>query len=189
MLAELHRTETSSGRRFGFGNPTYHGNVPVEHGWSDTWEDYFIRTTRELLQLEQQAQGPNQELLELTEPFLEKVVPRLLRPLETGGRSIKACLIHSDLWHGNTGTDRKTGLPIIFDAASFYAHNECMIVETLRYFQYPLTLFKMILGSGERHGTISESHMSRLTTSISLSRTLEKITMIVMHFMSRMFTP
>lgn len=62
-------------------------------------------------------------------PFFEKVILRLLRPLETGGRSIRPTLIHGDLWHGNAETDAETGQPIIFDAASFYAHNEC---KTLR---------------------------------------------------------
>jgi fructosamine-3-kinase len=136
MLAELHRAGTSNEGRFGFGNPTYHGNVPIERGWSDTWEGYFARTTRELLRLEQEAQGSNQELLELTGPFLEKVVPRLLRPLETGGRSIKPCLIHGDLWHGNASTDGDSKLPIIFDAASFYARNECMALDRVIFGVY-----------------------------------------------------
>jgi len=125
MLAELHRAGTSPNGQFGFDNATYHGNIPIEHGWSSTWEAYFTRTTRELLRLEQQAQGPNQQLIELAGPFLEKVVPRLLRPLETGGRSIKPCLIHGDLWYGNASMDGDSEMPIIFDAASFYAHNEC----------------------------------------------------------------
>ncbi|KAK8071624.1 Aldo/keto reductase [Apiospora saccharicola] len=29
------------------------------------------------------------------------------------------------MWHGNASTDSETNMPIIFDAASFYAHNEC----------------------------------------------------------------
>ena len=64
-------------------------------------------------------------------PFFDKVVPRLLRPLETGGRSIRPSLIHGDLWHGNAETDAETGEPVIFDAASFYAHNECKSAKTL----------------------------------------------------------
>lgn len=125
MLAELHRNGTSPNCKFGFPMTTYHGQTPIHHCWADTWEEYFVRTTKVLLQLEQEAQGRNEELLVLTQPFLEKVVPRLLRPLETGGRSIKPCLIHGDLWHGNASMDERTGMPIIFDAACFYAHNEC----------------------------------------------------------------
>ncbi|KAH0566185.1 hypothetical protein GP486_000417 [Trichoglossum hirsutum] len=123
-LAELHRKGTSPDGKYGFSVTTYHGNTPLNHGWSDTWEEYFTRTTRVLFLLEREAQGPNAEIDALIEPFFEKVVPRLLRPLETGGRKIKPSLIHGDLWHGNATTDADTNLPIIFDAASFYAHNE-----------------------------------------------------------------
>lgn len=124
-MAELHREGTSPDGRFGFDVTTYHGNTPIKHGWSDTWEDYFTRTVKVLLQMEQESQGPNEEILQLAQPFLEKVVPRLLRPLETGGRKIRPSLIHGDLWHGNASTDADTDEPVIFDAACFYAHNEC----------------------------------------------------------------
>jgi fructosamine-3-kinase len=33
--------------------------------------------------------------------LLKKVIPRLLDPLETDGRSIKPVLLHGDLWLGN----------------------------------------------------------------------------------------
>ncbi|KAG7118606.1 Ketosamine-3-kinase like protein [Verticillium longisporum] len=70
------------------------------------------------------AQGPNQDILGLMEPFFSNVIPRLLRPLETDGRSITPSLIHGDLWHGNVATDADTQEPVIFDAASSHAHNE-----------------------------------------------------------------
>jgi protein-ribulosamine 3-kinase len=127
-MAELHRTGTSPNGKYGFPVTTYHGNTPIRHGWSDTWEEYFTRTTRALFLLEQEAQGPNDEIEAMIEPFLVKVVPRLLRPLETGGRMIKPCLVHGDLWHGNATMDADTDLPIIFDAACFYAHNECKYI-------------------------------------------------------------
>ena len=52
------------------------------------------------------------------------MIPRLLEPLQSEGRSIKPCLVHGDLWDENTATDMDTGEPFIFDAGSFYAHNE-----------------------------------------------------------------
>ncbi|KAK2807268.1 hypothetical protein FQN50_005556 [Emmonsiellopsis sp. PD_5] len=124
MLAALHVKGTSPNGKFGFPVTTYHGTTPLDHGWADTWEEFFTTRTKKLLEMEQESQGPNQEILELGVPFFEKVVPRLLRPLETGGRSIKPALLHGDLWHGNAATDIDTGRPIIFDAASFYGHNE-----------------------------------------------------------------
>jgi protein-ribulosamine 3-kinase len=41
------------------------------------------------------------------------VTPRLCRPLETGGRSIRPHLIHGDLWDGNASFVKITGLPVI----------------------------------------------------------------------------
>ncbi|OTA95658.1 hypothetical protein M434DRAFT_9512 [Hypoxylon sp. CO27-5] len=124
-IAELHRRRSDgSGGRFGSDVPTFHGNVRVDHGWSDSWEEYFARTTRVLFELEQEVRGPNKEIRQMMTPFFGKVIPRLLRPLETNGHSIRPSLIHGDLWHGNAETDEETGRPIIFDAASYYAHNE-----------------------------------------------------------------
>ncbi|PNH37113.1 hypothetical protein VD0004_g9658 [Verticillium dahliae] len=123
-MAQLHRSATSPDGRFGFFEPTCHGHTPIDHGWHETWEAYFASTTRRLFQWEQAAQGPNQDILGLMEPFFSNVIPRLLRPLETDGRSITPSLIHGDLWHGNVATDADTQEPVIFDAASSYAHNE-----------------------------------------------------------------
>lgn len=131
MVADLHRGTTSpGGRRFGFDCSTFHGNVPIEHGWSDSWEGYFSRTTRVLIDMEQQVRGRNPEILAMAGPFFDIVVPRLLGPLESGGRSIRPALIHGDLWHGNVAIDKETKEPIIFDAAGFYAHNECKCTPT-----------------------------------------------------------
>jgi protein-ribulosamine 3-kinase len=124
QLAMLHREGTSSDGKFGFSTTSFHGNTPLNHGWADTWEEYFTTRTKTLIEMEQEAQGPCQEILDLAEPFFNKVVPRLLRPLETGGRHIRPSLIHGDLWHGNATMDADNERPIIFDAASFYAHNE-----------------------------------------------------------------
>ena len=55
---------------------------------------------------------------------MKRVIPRLLGALGVEGRTIKPMLIHGDLWEGNIGTDRVTGNLYVFDAASYYAHNE-----------------------------------------------------------------
>ena len=56
-MAMLHHASTSPNGKFGFNVTTFHGNTPIEHGWRDTWEEYFTRTTRVLFELEQEAQG------------------------------------------------------------------------------------------------------------------------------------
>ena len=55
---------------------------------------------------------------------LAKVVPRLLLPLQSEGRTIKPCLVHGNCWDGNTAMDMRTGKAFIFDVCSFYGHNE-----------------------------------------------------------------
>ena len=55
---------------------------------------------------------------------LEKVVPRLLLPLQSDGRVLKPCLLHGDCWDGNTALDQRTGNAFVFDVCSFYGHNE-----------------------------------------------------------------
>ena len=58
--------------------------------------------------------------------LFDKVIPRLLRPLESHGRVVRPSLVHGDLWYGNTGiVNPTTEEGIIFDPSSFWAHNEC----------------------------------------------------------------
>ncbi|CAG8981551.1 hypothetical protein HYALB_00013936 [Hymenoscyphus albidus] len=126
MLAEFHSTSSARSPNGHFGNhcTTYNGNLAQDNSWTDSWEEYFKDNIVRMLQLEEEARGPSPELKQLAGPFLEKVIPRLLRPLETQGNILKPCLIHGDLWYGNTSTDLDTGEPITFDASSFWDHNE-----------------------------------------------------------------
>lgn len=67
-----------------------------------------------------------EEVFDILVPVLfDKVIPRLLRPLESEGRSVKPSLVHGDLWYANSGIDMATYESLVFDACSFYAHNEC----------------------------------------------------------------
>lgn len=134
-IAELHvkstvkrRSEPShdiSGRRFGFHVTTHLGMLPQDTRWCATWENYYIQDLKRILAFEERTQGPLDDLDALATQLIEKVIPRLLRPLETGGREVAPTLIHGDLQVRNARTDLATGLPIIFDAGSFWGHNEC----------------------------------------------------------------
>lgn len=71
------------------------------------------------------AGGPCQELEDLLPSMFEMVIPRLLRPLESGGNSIVPSLVHGDLWCGNAAVTVAEDAPLIFDPSCFWAHNEC----------------------------------------------------------------
>ncbi|KAI9703666.1 MAG: hypothetical protein M1836_007436 [Candelina mexicana] len=123
-LAELHLKGLSPNGKYGFSVPTLQGTVPQYTDWTDSWEEFFSKSIRLVMENEERSQGPDPEMKQLCEATLNIVVPRLLRPLETGGRQIKPCLVHGDVWDGNVSTDIETNTPIIFDAACIYAHNE-----------------------------------------------------------------
>lgn len=83
-----------------------------------------------MLDLDAKARGESEELKRLEGDFFEKVIPRLLRPLEDEnlGRSVKPVLLHGDLWIGNAGMEEnrtKEGNCVLFDSSAFYGHNEC----------------------------------------------------------------
>ncbi|KAF7539100.1 hypothetical protein G7054_g2449 [Neopestalotiopsis clavispora] len=129
MLAELHQHQhgVSPNGKFGFPVITYQGRLAQDPTWCDTWEEAFSRNIHIYFEHELKAQGPDEEIARLREIIMKRVIPRLLRPMETGGRSLTPMLIHGDLWEGNAGMDKTTELPTIYDACSWYAHHECKL--------------------------------------------------------------
>lgn len=133
-LAALHTKSKSPKGRFGFKMVTYNGNLPQNNGYSATWEEFFIKGFKHLLALNIQRGGPWEAMEGLETAMLEKVIPRLLKPMETDGRSIKPCLVHGDLWCDNAAVDSHTGRPLIYDPSSFYDHNECRHLSLSKFF-------------------------------------------------------
>ncbi|KAI4164977.1 MAG: hypothetical protein LQ342_001253 [Letrouitia transgressa] len=132
LLAELHKKGVSPNGKFGFQVPTLQGTIPQYTNWHNSWEDFFSSSIKAVFDMEEQMQGPDPEVQLLCAATLEKVVPRLLRPLETGGRKIQPRLIHGDIWDGNTSTNVATNSPVIYDATCIYAHNECTLLSDIR---------------------------------------------------------
>ncbi|KAK8103674.1 uncharacterized protein PG998_010707 [Apiospora kogelbergensis] len=124
VLKKMHTTSVSPTGKFGFHVTTWFGPPPMVNNWTNSWEEYFGRQFRADMAFVQRVFGADPELVELTDQFIDKVVARLLRPLQTGGRNIKPSLCHGDLWDGNVQIDADTQQPIIFDAVCFYGHNE-----------------------------------------------------------------
>jgi fructosamine-3-kinase len=136
MLAQLHKNGVSPSGKFGFPCTTYQGRLPQDTTECETWEASFSRGIRRFFELEEEAQGYEEDMAALRTSLMEKVIPRLLRPLETGGRSVTPRLVHGDLWDGNVAFDAGTGQPIIFDACCSYAHNECKSLIWIRLCKY-----------------------------------------------------
>ncbi|KAI0834344.1 NADP-dependent oxidoreductase domain-containing protein [Hypoxylon sp. FL0890] len=143
-LARLHSSHTSPNGMFGFHCVTYNGNLPQDNSWSERWEAFFANGLRHILKIREERAGPNTELDGLLSPLFDRVIPRLLRPLESDGRKILPSLVHGDLWYGNAGiVDESTDEGIVYDPASFWAHNEYELGNwrpernkfTRRYFQ------------------------------------------------------
>ena len=124
-LVKLHLLGAKPGGQFGWALPVFSGFNGRNYPLCDTWEETFTRGFRHSLQIEHAVHGVEEEGWdELREAFLAKVLPRLLRPMETGGRRIEPTCVHGDLWEGNVGVDAVTGGPVIFDPTAMYAHHE-----------------------------------------------------------------
>ncbi|KAJ8131555.1 hypothetical protein O1611_g2072 [Lasiodiplodia mahajangana] len=124
-LADLHKNSESPTGKFGFHVTTCHATLPqVTDCWEDSWEVLYRKQLEQMIRLDEEKHGEWPDFQKVCKLTLEIVIPRLLRPLQSEGRSIKPCLLHGDLWDENTATDTGTGEPFIFDAGSFYGHNE-----------------------------------------------------------------
>ncbi|KAK4223747.1 hypothetical protein QBC38DRAFT_512208 [Podospora fimiseda] len=75
-----------------------------------------ITMPNKIFDAEEKTHSPDEKFQKLRQNITTKVIPRLLRPLETEGRVLKPTLVHSDLWDGNASVDVDTGKPVIFDA-------------------------------------------------------------------------
>lgn len=70
----------------------------------------LVNFMKHIMAAEKLAQGPaSEEQLRLESVFFERIIPRLIRPLETGGRQIQPRLVHSDLWDGNAAVNVEDG--------------------------------------------------------------------------------
>lgn len=129
-LAALHSNHDSPEGKYGFHVVTYNGDLPQDNSWTETWEEFFSNGFKHVVNVNVERAGRSAEMEALLPAFYEKVIPRLLRPLETGGNSIKPSLVHGDLWCGNAAVDQESEEAIIYDPSSFWAHNECVYMRS-----------------------------------------------------------
>ncbi|KAI0778350.1 fructosamine kinase PKL/CAK/FruK [Trametes elegans] len=117
LATELHAYKSPQGV-FGFHVPTYCGQTRQDNGWYETWPECYDALVGGLVD-KLKARGGFDSLCKQVQEIRERVIPGLLGPLV-----IEPVLLHGDLWSGNTGVDRSTGAPIIFDPSSYFGHNE-----------------------------------------------------------------
>ena len=96
-LAVLHQNNKSPQAKLGSHVTTCTGNSPQNNEWEPSWNINFARSMRQALHLEVEAKGPDPECDTLVPALFDKVIPRLLRPFESDGRSLKPSLVHGDL--------------------------------------------------------------------------------------------
>lgn len=152
VLKTLHQTSLSSSPTvaggFGFPVRTFFGPTPMINIWTESWEEFFARQFRADVahvlayhhhhhhQGAPGAAADGGELATLAGEFADKVIPRLLRPLQTGGRVLEPVLCHGDLWDGNVAIDDDddgTGQLVLFDAMGLWGHNECELSHCLTW--------------------------------------------------------
>ena len=125
-IAELHlrSMKHSPSSQFGFEVTTCNETIPQYTKWTSSWERFFTESLKDAFDREEDVHGESYDIAEMKPALFEKVCPRLLRPLESEGRTLRPCLVHGDLWDGNIGVHAKTGQAVIFDASALWAHNE-----------------------------------------------------------------
>lgn len=182
LLSTLHQKSVSPTDKFGFHITTCAGNLPQYVGWEDSWETFFAKSMRWALDLEIERKGRSEELDILSRALFDKVIPRLLRPLENEGQTVKPSLVHGDLWYANAGLDVDSGQPLVFDACCFFAHNECEFYKQNFLSQdFANTMdLKMSSASGDQPVTGSEPNTLLPTTSLSKFRRQKRISKAVL---------
>jgi fructosamine-3-kinase len=139
IVLDLHRKSVSPTGKFGFHVTPFYGAPPMVVDWTDNWEEFWTREFRSSMEYALRMRGDDLELRAVADEFIDKVVPRLLRPLQTGGRNIRPSLCHGDLWDGNIQVDKATGEPTLFDPCPFYGHHE-MDLQSMRSSRYIIGL-------------------------------------------------
>lgn len=153
IVEQMHQKSVSPTGKFGFHVTPFYGPPPMEVGWTDSWEEFWVREFRSGLKYVEKMRGEDPELLIIAEEFIQKVAARLLRPLQTGGRNVKPSLCHGDLWDGNIQFNVDTQQPVVFDPCPFYGHHEmdfqCMRSPRYIIGQDFITLYKVKIGASE----------------------------------------
>jgi len=113
--------------KFGFDVTTCCGFLPLNNEWSDDWVKFYCQQRLEPQMNMEEVKG-DREAHQLWGRLIREI-PNFFHDIE-----IHPALVHGDLWSGNvsqiSGQSTKqsatesTAIPVIFDPASFYGHDE-----------------------------------------------------------------
>ena len=121
LTAELHQSTNSPTGKFGFHVVTFDGVGRQDiQGWYDDWTTCFTKLYAGVYKQESERNGPDDAYDKAVTRTISHLIPRLLGALE----GIHPVLLHGDLHEPNVGIHAVTGQLFVFDAASFYGHNE-----------------------------------------------------------------
>ncbi|KAI1266565.1 Fructosamine kinase-domain-containing protein [Xylariaceae sp. FL1019] len=123
-LAEMHKLSESPTGMFGFHVPTCDGDRPHVVEWEASWATFYKKLLLGVCKLDFARNGLWPEFERALDQVTSEVIPRLLDPLQNGDKALKPCLVHGDLWEGNVGIHSITNKTLLFDAGSYFAHNE-----------------------------------------------------------------
>lgn len=126
-IASLHQgsAEKSPTGMFGFPIDTKFAHLATPNCWDASWGSWWRKNMEMVFKREVHERGArSQEEDDLVSFYLEKAIPRYIRPLESDGRSVQPTLLHTDLWPGNVKFKRDSETICIFDANALWGHNE-----------------------------------------------------------------
>lgn len=136
VISNLHRRSSGTSRdcKFGFPVPNCHGKIVQPNGWDGDWSRYFTTLITAFYDADVALNGATTDYEGAFNALKKHVIPRLLKPLQEGGRVLQPCLVHGDLWHENIGLSADFGdevgkddgqqRVVVYDASIFYGHNE-----------------------------------------------------------------
>lgn len=124
QLAQMHQ-ETAHGQ-FGWQHDNFIGNTLQPNNWSSNWTTFF---SEQRIAWQLQLLSEKSILLGNINHIAQICHDALLHHYVT------PCLVHGDLWQGNTGFTFEQGM--VFDPACYYGDREVDIAMTELFGQFP----------------------------------------------------